>query len=145
MRLPASLLHCCLQFIGEKLKPPACRFCAVDMSELRLIVEKLNAPPFSSDPPLSLVSLDEKADAELIGIFNNVLAKCDAATHDVEEQKESEEIRVFRQMDFLQVMRYKFPPDTESFRKGLGRGERSVMYPLLHWSLSNFENLKKRA
>jgi len=113
------------------------------MSELRLIVQKLNGEPFKKS--LSLVSFDEQSGTELIGLLNDVLAKCDPGTHDVNFERESVEMRVFRHMDFMQMMRYKFPSEVDSFREGLGRGDRGVMYPVLHWALSNFEMLKKRA
>eukprot|EP00937_MAST-01D_sp_MAST-1D-sp2_P004596 g4596.t1 len=115
------------------------------MSEQRVIVDKLNSPPFEVKPALSLVALDEKSGADLIRLFNTVLVKCDKSAHDVEEQQEEEDMRVFRHMFFLQTMRYKFPVDTDSFRKGLARGDRGVMYKLLHWALSNFEHLQKRS
>jgi intraflagellar transport protein 81 len=94
---------------------------------------------------LSLVSLDEKQGSELVLMFNQVLAHLDKSTHDVDIRAEGDEMRVYRWVNFLQTMRFQFPENMENFRNGLTQGERSAIYPLLHWALSRLPQLEKRA
>lgn len=113
------------------------------MSELRFIVDRLNKPPFEMG--LSMVALDEKTNFELIELLNDILAKLDAKTHGIDLRQETDEVRVYRWVDFLQMMRFQFPEDVEAFRENLSRGERNTIYPILYWMLSKFPQLEKRA
>lgn len=113
------------------------------MSELRFIVDRLNKPPFQLG--LSMVALDEKTNFELIELLNDILKKLDPKTHGVDARNETDEVRVYRWVEFLQMMRFGFPQDVDAFRENISRGERNTIYPILYWMLSKFPQLEKRA
>ena len=64
--------------------------------------------PFS----VGQVALDEKTNYELIELFNKILIVLDEKTHKVNMRNETDEVRVYRWVEFLQLMRYQFPSDT---------------------------------
>ena len=81
------------------------------MSEIQFIVEKLNGPPFSKS--LSLVTFDEKSPFELLSILNDVLSALDQR-HAVDLRDEPQEQTAARMMEFLQIVKYKFPPNMDA-------------------------------
>ena len=108
----------------------------------RFIVNGLNGPPFRKG--LTLVTFDELDGFELKSLLNEILVHLDPA-HDVELRDESPEATGNRVCSFLRVLKYRFPSNASEFRDGLGRGERSAVYPVLHWILSQLAHLEKRA
>ncbi|KDO31490.1 hypothetical protein SPRG_04104 [Saprolegnia parasitica CBS 223.65] len=112
------------------------------MSELQLIVEKLNKEPFNHN--FTLVAFDEKSNFELLQILNEVFAAMDSR-HNVDLRDELDEQRTYRYMELLQLLKYQLPPDLDGFREGLSHGERYVVYPILYWALKSFPVHKKRA
>jgi hypothetical protein len=76
------------------------------MAEIQFIVERLNQPPFSKG--LSLVTFDEKSAFELLSILNDVLSALDER-HAVDLRDEQQEMTAARIMEFLQIVKYKFP------------------------------------
>ncbi|ETW10174.1 hypothetical protein H310_00544 [Aphanomyces invadans] len=112
------------------------------MSEVQLIVEKLNKEPFNHN--FTLVAFDEKSNFELLQVLNEVFAEMDSR-HKIDIRDELDEQRTYRYMETLQLLKYQLPPDIESFREGLTHGERYVVYPILYWALKNFSAHKKRA
>ncbi|KAF0696267.1 Aste57867_12965 [Aphanomyces stellatus] len=112
------------------------------MTELQLIVEKLNKEPFNHN--FTLVAFDEKSNFELLQVLNEVFAEMDSR-HKVDIRDELDEQRTYRFMELLQLLKYQLPPDIDSFRDGLTHGERYVVYPVLYWALKNFPVHKKRA
>jgi len=112
------------------------------MSELRFIVDALNQAPFNMS--LTMVALDEKTNFDLIELFNEILTHLNKQ-HDVDLREEQDDVRVFRWVEFLQLMRFQLPADMEGFREGLKNGDRNTIYPLLYWMLGKFPQLQKRA
>ncbi|OQS07614.1 Intraflagellar Transport Protein 81 [Thraustotheca clavata] len=112
------------------------------MSELQLIVEKLNKEPFNHN--FTLVAFDEKSNFELLQILNEVFSAMDAR-HNIDLRDELDEQRTYRYMELLQLLKFQLPQDIEDFRENLTRGERMVVYPILYWALKNFPVHKKRA
>ncbi|OQR98409.1 Intraflagellar Transport Protein 81 [Achlya hypogyna] len=112
------------------------------MSELQLIVEKLNKEPFNHN--FTLVAFDEKSNFELLQILNEVFAEMDSR-HNIDIRDELDEQRTYRYMELLQLLKYQLPPDLDGFREGLSHGERYVVYPILYWALKGFAVHKKRA
>jgi hypothetical protein len=55
--------------------------------------------------------LDEKTNFELIELFNGILVHLNKQTHGVDLRNETDEIRVFRWVEFLQLMRFQLPQD----------------------------------
>ncbi len=116
------------------------------MEDLSLIVEKLNAPPFSRG--LSLASFDELGPAALLQLTNDVLGELDRA-HRVDARDEPAEAASSRLLAFLQVLKYPGTVGEPRALAGLGaalaRGERSALYPVLAFVLGRLPALKKRA
>lgn len=112
------------------------------MSELQAIVEHLNKEPFRLG--LTLVGFDEKSNFELLQILNEVLTEIDSK-HNVDLRAETDEMRAYRYLEFLQLLKFPLPRDVDTFREALIHGDRQVMYPILHWALKNLAGHKKRA
>mmetsp|Transcript_15452 Transcript_15452/g.36457 ORF Transcript_15452/g.36457 Transcript_15452/m.36457 type:complete len:703 (+) Transcript_15452:162-2270(+) len=110
---------------------------------LRVIVEKLNEPPFRGG--LSLVTFDAKTEHELLESLNDVLAELDSA-HKVDLRSEPPDHTAARMLNMLSVCKYQFPTtDMEGYRKALLGGDRGTIYPILHYLLTRLPQLKKRA
>eukprot|EP00750_Incisomonas_marina_P012061 INCI16531.1.p1 GENE.INCI16531.1~~INCI16531.1.p1 ORF type:complete len:687 (-),score=183.82 INCI16531.1:144-2204(-) len=108
------------------------------------IVDILKRPPFNKR--LSLVTFDQQTSSELIALLNDVLVYLDEKQHSVDLLEETEERRGQRIAQFLNIMKYpNMGKDMENFMKGLGSGSQAVVYPVLHWLLTELDNLKKRA
>jgi intraflagellar transport protein 81 len=109
--------------------------------QLKEIVDRLNAEPFSCG--LSLVGFDEMEPYELMDTLKKVLTYLDSK-HDVDLREEKPEAMYQRIAEFLHILGYLCPFDTE-FQQGLISGDKNTVHPILFWLLSNLEPLKKRA
>uniref|UniRef100_A0A0G4GRA1 IFT81 calponin homology domain-containing protein n=1 Tax=Chromera velia CCMP2878 TaxID=1169474 RepID=A0A0G4GRA1_9ALVE len=112
-------------------------------SQLKEVVDHLNAPPFSMN--LSLVSFDEKTGSELLEVLNTVLVALDSKQPDAAKLKDEDpEQMCHRVSDFLHVLGFKadFGPE---FMQALAAGEKRTVHSILHWLLVNFEACEKRA
>lgn len=58
------------------------------------------------------MALDEKTNFELIELLNEILKMLDPKTHGQNIRDETDEVRVYRWVEFLQLMRYAFPAAT---------------------------------
>lgn len=108
---------------------------------MKEIVQWLNAEPFQME--LSLVAFDEKEPLELLEILRKVLTYLDAK-HDVDLRDENPDATYQRTAEFLHILGYRCPYDTE-FQQSLICGDKRTVYPILHWILPNLEQYKKRA
>ena len=109
----------------------------------RLIVEKLNQPPFSKR--YNLVTFDALEAFNLLQVLNDVLAEI-SPEHKLDLREELPEQTALRIFSFLRVLKYK--PKSESsnaFRQGLLQGDKPITYALLEWLLERIPDLKKRA
>jgi intraflagellar transport protein 81 len=110
-------------------------------AQLKEIVDRLNAEPFSYG--LSLVGFDEMEPFELMETLKKVLVHLDSK-HDVDLREEKPEAMYQRIAEFLHILGYQCPFDTE-FQQGLISGDKNTVHPILFWLLSNLEPLRKRA
>jgi len=110
-------------------------------SQLKEIVDRLNAEPFSCD--LSLVGFDEKEPFELMEILKKVLVHLDTK-HDVDLREEKQDAMYQRTAEFLHILGYQCSFDIE-FQQGLINGDKATIHPILYWLLNNLDALKKRA
>mmetsp|Transcript_54315 Transcript_54315/g.118835 ORF Transcript_54315/g.118835 Transcript_54315/m.118835 type:complete len:669 (+) Transcript_54315:121-2127(+) len=109
--------------------------------QLKDIVDRLNAEPFSCD--LSLVSFDEKEPLELMELLKKVLVYLDPK-HEVDLREEKPDAMYQRIAEFLHILGYQCSFDIE-FQTGLINGEKQTVHPILYWLLNNLEQLKKRS
>lgn len=115
-----------------------------------MIVERLNAPPFSRN--LTLVSFHELANTHsaegqhtgLLQILNDVFAECDDQ-HAIDAKGEPRDAMALRVVSFLQVLKYPVPADIDSYQALLMTGDPNSIYPILAYVLSKLPALKKRA
>mmetsp|Transcript_22537 Transcript_22537/g.36233 ORF Transcript_22537/g.36233 Transcript_22537/m.36233 type:complete len:718 (+) Transcript_22537:61-2214(+) len=115
------------------------------MAEIRFIVESLNQPPY--DLNLTLIEFDSKAPLELLQIVNDLFASLDPK-HKKDLRDEEQDQMATRMLEFLMILNYKFnnvDVMNPQFREPFLSGDRRVVYPLLHWLLSNQQSLSKRA
>eukprot|EP00639_Heterosigma_akashiwo_P025865 CAMPEP_0194706812 /NCGR_PEP_ID=MMETSP0295-20121207/29781_1 /TAXON_ID=39354 /ORGANISM="Heterosigma akashiwo, Strain CCMP2393" /LENGTH=649 /DNA_ID=CAMNT_0039602819 /DNA_START=182 /DNA_END=2132 /DNA_ORIENTATION=- len=113
------------------------------MEEIQFIVSKLNEPPFSLN--MQLVDFDEKSPLELLQILNDVFSEMDSQMK-MDVRDEPEEARANRMMMFLAMLKFKIPDESrDTFTEGLMYGEKTVVYPILHWVLQRLPALQKRA
>mmetsp|Transcript_44907 Transcript_44907/g.103779 ORF Transcript_44907/g.103779 Transcript_44907/m.103779 type:complete len:673 (-) Transcript_44907:371-2389(-) len=110
-------------------------------SQLKEIVDRLNAEPFCCD--LSLVGFDEKEPFELMEILKLVLVFLDPK-HDVDLREEKPEAMYQRIAEFLHILGYQCSFDIE-FQQGMVSGDKNTIHPILYWLLNNLEQLKKRS
>lgn len=88
--------------------------------------------------------MDEKSNFELLQLLNDVVSELDAK-HRVDLRQETDEYRTFRFVECFKLLKFHFPTDVDSFREGLSAGHRHIVYPVLSWLLSSFEQHVKRA
>ena len=77
---------------------------------MRLIKDRLNAPPFNME--LSLVALDEKTPEGLLQVLSDVCGELDDR-HKRDVRDESEEERGTRFTELLTVLKFKVPKGKE--------------------------------
>lgn len=114
--------------------------------QLRFIVDSLNKPPYGRR--FNLVSFDSLDSLSLLQVLNDVLAEI-SPEHSIDLREEPPEQTAVRMFSLLRVLKYKPKADQggglNAFRQGLLQGEKSTVYPLLHWLLERTPELKKRA
>ena len=114
--------------------------------QLRYIVDRLNAPPFSRH--YNLVTFDSLESLSLLQVLNDVLAEI-SPEHKIDLREEPPEQTAFRIFSLLRILKYKPKADEggglNAFRHGLLQGEKGTIYPLLQWLLERSDELKKRA
>jgi len=110
-------------------------------AQMKEIVQWLNAEPFNME--LSLVAFDEKEPLELLEVLRKVLGYMDSK-HDVDLREENPDATYQRTAEFLHILGYRCPYDTE-FQQSLMCGDKKTVYPILSWLLPNLEQYKKRA
>lgn len=106
------------------------------------IVDYLRGPPFHRSE--GLVDVSKKSPLELLQLVSDVFAHIDdRQKKDVrDEQKEA---MTARMLEFVTVLGYKIEGDIAAFGDNFMRGNPSVIYPFLLWTLQNFEKLRTRA
>ncbi|CAM9904484.1 unnamed protein product, partial [Choristocarpus tenellus] len=119
------------------------------MSEIQFIVDKLNEPPFEKDLRLASdtpVDFDEKSPQDLLQTLNEVLVTIDPEQASPETKDEQVEATATRMVSFLVMLKFNIPDrQRETFYHGFMTGDKSVVYPALHWCLQRLPQLQKRA
>jgi hypothetical protein len=111
---------------------------ALSTSEIKLIVDGLNRPPFMSN--LSLVEFDDKAPLELLELLNRVLGHLDNQHLSIDIQRETQDKTQERLCGFLKVLGY--PSDfNPSFQRDVVHGEKKTIQHLLHWLVTKLPEL----
>lgn len=110
-------------------------------AQMKEIVQWLNGEPFNME--LSLVAFDEKDPLELLEVLRKVLSYLDSK-HEVDLREENPDATYQRTAEFLHILGYRCPYDTE-FQQSLMCGDKKTVYPILSWLLPNLEQFKKRA
>ena len=112
----------------------------VTTEEIKEIVQCLNSPPFSKT--LTLVSFDEKTPHELLELLNDVFGYLDEKQR-VDFSKNQEE-NLYQAVEFLKILSYPSNFDME-FQRGLLYGDKKVIYPILHFVLTQLPQMEQRA
>ena len=114
--------------------------------QIRFVVDKLNAPPFSHK--FNLVSFDALDAFSLLQLLNDVLGEI-SPENKIDLRGEQPEQTALRIFNFLRVLKYKPPKSDQgglnAFRQGLLQGDKAITYALLQWLLERLPDLKKRA
>jgi intraflagellar transport protein 81 len=113
----------------------------VGTEDIREIVQRLNAKPFSEN--FTLVTFDELSTLDLLELLNKILAQLDTRQN-VSIKDEPQDQTANRISDFLRVLNYPSNFDL-SFQQGLVQGDKKTIYPILFYLLTKFPELQKRA
>lgn len=112
------------------------------MEAVKLIVDKLNKPPF--DKNFTIISFDSLSSEELFQILSDVLQYISEQDR-IDLHAEDSEQTIVRILNTLLLLRYKPLQDSSgTFRQCLLQCEKPTVYALLEWLLSNMDDLKKR-
>lgn len=115
---------------------------ALSTTEIKLIVDGLNRPPFMCN--LSLVEFDDKAPLEYLELLNRVLGHLDNQHLSIDIQRETQDKTQERICGFLKVLGY--PSDfNPSFQRDVVHGEKKTIQHLLHWLITKLPELQRRA
>lgn len=113
------------------------------MEKISFIVEALNQPPFKKGIS-TMTELDSKNGNELMDLLCEIIVEIDRDQEPI--FKEPFDFRIRRIMQFLSVMKFNIPEDQyEDFQALLVNYDKELMYTIIHWCLSRFEHLSKRA
>jgi intraflagellar transport protein 81 len=113
------------------------------MEKISFIVDALNHPPFEKGIS-TMTELDGKTGGELLGLVCEIVVAIDSDQEGI--FKEPFDFRISRIMGFLTVMKFHIPEDQmEDFQNLLYSGDKDIIYTIMHWCLSKFEHLSKRA
>jgi len=114
------------------------------MKDLKLIVERLNRPPFSMS--LTLVTFHNKSPFERLQLVNDVFAYLDPKMKK-DLRDEGQDVYGTRMLEFLLgTINYKpATMDIAAFTEQFLRGSPDVLYPVLFWMMDQLDVLKKRS
>lgn len=113
--------------------------------DLQFIIGRLNEPPFNK--AIRAVDFDEKTPDQHLQIVNDVFASLDADMKADVRVVPREDV-VEQMLQFLMVHKCQLIPGGEVERldwiEGISRAEKKTLFPIFHWLLSDYENLRKR-
>lgn len=113
------------------------------MEKIAFIVERLNAPPFSKGIA-TMTEVDSRSSAELLDLLSEVIVAIDPDQEPI--KKEPAENKVARIFHFLSIMKFNVPEGhQEDFQTMLSNGDKEILLSVIHWCLTKFEHLQKRA
>jgi intraflagellar transport protein 81 len=115
----------------------------MEMEKISFIFQSLNQPPFKKGIG-TMTELDSKSGGELFELLCDIIISIDSEHEQM--MNEPFDYRVSRIMGFLAVMKFNIPEDQlEEFQNLLANGDKDILYTIMHWALSKYELLKKRA
>jgi len=113
--------------------------------DLQFIVGKLREDPFNLI--IRAVDFDGKTPDEHLQVVNDVLSSLDADIK-ADVRIEPRDDVVERMLQFLLIHKCQLVPSSEIERlewiDGIRNGQKRTLFPILHWVLSDYENLRKR-
>ena len=112
------------------------------MDKIIFIVERLNQPPFNKGIS-TMTELDSKSANELLEIICEVVISIDGDLGIL--SNENAESKISRITGFLVVMKYITDEQVDIFQNLFLDGDKETMQGVLHWCLSRYDHLKKRA
>ncbi|KAK8878005.1 Intraflagellar transport protein 81 [Tritrichomonas musculus] len=96
------------------------------------------------DMSFTLFQFSELSGRDLLDLLNTIFH----AISDTQPEKigtEKIEATVDRMSEFLRIMKYEFPVEPEEWDVRFANADKDLIYPVMHWLLSDFEGMKKRA
>lgn len=96
------------------------------------------------DISFTLFQFSELKEQELLELLNTILFNI-SDTMPEKIGTETIEVTVERMSEFLRIMKYDFPVDPEEWDVRLKSADKNLIYPVMLWLLSDFENMKQRA
>lgn len=96
------------------------------------------------DLSFTLFQFSELSGRDLLDLLNTIFH----AISDTQPEKigtERIEATVDRMSEFLRIMKYDFPVEPEEWDVRFAKADKELIYPVMQWILSDFENMKKRA
>lgn len=110
--------------------------------DLKLIVLEVNK---LLETDYNLISFDSLSPDSLLQVLVDVFHAFDAIEKLDVRENDPEETNV-QVMDALRRIQYRPPGDIDdpgAFRRGLVRGEKKLIHPILRWAFENRERVKK--
>ena len=116
------------------------------MDDLQFIVGRLAEDPFNLN--IRAVDLDEKTPEEHLQLLNDVLASLNSDLKADVRVPPREDV-LEQMIHFLLIHKCQLLPGDEEERyrwieESIREGQKDTIFKLLHWALSNYEQLKKR-
>ena len=112
------------------------------MDKISFIVDRLKMPPFNLRIA-TLAEFDSKQSIELLDILCDIIVAIEPDQIDI--KKETIENRIAIIIQFLLLMKYQIPGDPGHFQDLMLQGDKDILHGVVHWLLSKFEHLQKRA
>ena len=113
------------------------------MEKIAFIVERLNLPPFNKNI-ITMTEMDSKSSIELLDLLCEIIIAIDSDQEVI--KREAADAKISRILHFLSVMKFNVPGDRqEDFQTMLINGDKEILHSVIHWSLSKFDHLQKRA
>ena len=96
------------------------------------------------DMSFTLFQFSELSGRDLLDLLNTIFhAISDTQPENIGTEKI--EATVDRMSEFLRIMKYDFPVEPEEWDVRFAKADKKLIYPVMLWILSDFENMKKRA
>ena len=133
----ASILHSSNQFSSGLTFTQS-----ESMDKIIFIVERLNQPPFNKGIS-TMTELDGKTANELLELICEIVISIDGDLGILGDENAESKISCIT--GFLVVMKYIADEQVEIFQNLFLDGDKETMQGVMHWCLSRYEHLKKRA
>lgn len=112
------------------------------MEKIIFVVDRLNHPPFNKGFT-TITEVDSKSSGELLQLVCDIIIHIDPDMENL--NNEIIENKIQRIIQFLIVLKYITNDQIDNILNFLLEGDKETMYNIMHWCLSKFEHLQKRA